>query len=43
MSSPFASWMERLKIDHPENVEGIPRDEDAMLGLLSVDILGFGD
>lgn len=35
MSSPFASWMERLKIDHPEKVEGIPRDEDAMLGLLA--------
>ena len=35
MSSPFASWMERLKIDHPEKLEGIPRDEDVMLGLLA--------
>ena len=35
MSSPFASWMERLKIDHPEKVEGIPRDQDAMLSLLA--------
>lgn len=35
MSSPFASWMERLKTDHPERVEHIPRDQDAMLGLLA--------
>ena len=35
MSSPFASWMERLKIDHPEKVEGIPLDEDAMMDLLA--------
>ena len=35
MSSPFAAWMERLKIDHPEKVAGIPRDEDAMMGLLA--------
>jgi uncharacterized protein len=35
MSSPFASWMERLKIDHPEKVAGIPRDEDAVMGLLA--------
>lgn len=35
MSSPFVSWMERLKIDHPEKVEGIPRDEDPMMMLLA--------
>jgi predicted RecB family nuclease len=35
MSSPFAAWMERLKIDHPEQVADIPRDQDAMMGLLA--------
>jgi predicted RecB family nuclease len=35
MSSPFASWMERLKIDHPEQVKDIVNDQDAMLGLLA--------
>ena len=41
MSSPFASWMERLKIDHPEQVEGIPKDQDAMLVLLAEKCLRY--
>jgi predicted RecB family nuclease len=35
MSSPFASWMERLKLDYPDRVADIPRDEDAMMQLLA--------
>ena len=35
MRSPFASWMERLKIDHPERVQALPVDKDLMLDLLA--------
>lgn len=35
MRSPFASWMDRLKFDEPEQVAGIKKDEDSMLDLLA--------
>ena len=33
--SPFASWMARLAIDKPEQLAGIEKDQDAMMGLLA--------
>ncbi len=30
MGSPFASWMARLSIDHPERLKGIEKDHDKM-------------
>ena len=33
--SPFASWMARLGIDKPEQLAGIEKDQDAMMGLLA--------
>ena len=35
MRSPFASWMARLELDKPEQVAGIKKDKDAMMGLLA--------
>lgn len=35
MRSPFASWMSRLKVDHPEKVKDIKVDEDALMGALA--------
>ena len=35
MNSPFASWMARLSIDHPERLKGIEKDHDEMMGLLA--------
>ena len=32
MGSPFASWMARLSIDHPERLQGIEKDQDEMTG-----------
>jgi len=34
MGSPFASWMARLEIDHPEQVKGIEKDHDEMKNFL---------
>ncbi len=33
--SAFASWMARLEIDKPEQLIGIKKDQDAMMGLLA--------
>ena len=35
MRSPFASWMERLKVDKPEQLADIPKDVDLMMELLA--------
>lgn len=35
MRSPFASWMSRLELDKPELVQGIEKDQDAMMSLLA--------
>lgn len=35
MRSHFASWMSRLEVDHPEQLTGIEKDQDQMLGLLA--------
>ncbi len=35
MRSPFAAWMERLKIDKPEQLADIPKDVDLMMDLLA--------
>lgn len=35
MKSPFASWMARLKVDYPERLGGISKDQDEMMDLLA--------
>jgi predicted RecB family nuclease len=35
MRSPFASWMTRLELEHPEQLVGIEKNQDAMMALLA--------
>jgi len=35
MQSPFASWMARQKIENPDALVGIEKDQDEMMGLLA--------
>jgi hypothetical protein len=35
MRSPFASWMTRLSLEHPERLAGITKDQDQMMELLA--------
>lgn len=35
MKSEFASWMNRYALDYPDKVEGIPKDQDEVMGLLA--------
>jgi predicted RecB family nuclease len=35
MRSPFADWVTRLKLENPSALEGIEKDQDALMGLLA--------
>lgn len=35
MNSPFVSWMKRFELEYPDKAKDIPKDNDAMLGLLA--------
>ncbi len=35
MSSPFASWMTRQQLENPDQLEGVEKDQDKMMGLLA--------